>query len=309
MNSAKVASVLTSILRSDPTMAPKTAAFLPGFDAEASHHAPDAPAAPFAWFGGKSYYAPWIISHFPEHRVYVEPFGGAANVLLAKRPSPVEIYNDLDGRVVNFFRVIRERDSFEELCRRSLLTPYSREEFTRLVVMPEPTDPVGRAWRFFVLCRQARGGIGMSDLTPAAWSTAWRVRRGMAEGPSKYLSAIDGLEEVAARFHTVMIEHRPALEVIAQYDGPDTLHYLDPPYLPSVRHGGRAATYAVEMTIEDHERLLEAVGRCQGKVMISGYPSVLYDAALASWHRVETHGKAHMANSGQGRTEVLWMNW
>lgn len=270
---------------------------------------PDPVRAPFAWYGGKAYYAEWIISHFPAHRVYVEPFGGAANVLLRKRPSEVEIYNDLDDRVVNFFRVIRSRDGLAELERLCQLTPYSRSQFAELVDMPEPAEPVERAWWFFVRCRQSLGGIGMSRLTTSSWCMSTRTRRGMPEPVSKYLSAVEGLPEVADRFRATVIECMPAIDIVKKYDGPDVFFYCDPPYVPSTRHGGSARTYHKEMSTEDHEALLAVLGGCQAKVMVSGYGSELYDRRLAGWSRLSQVAKAHMANSGEDREEVLWMNW
>jgi phage/plasmid-like protein (TIGR03299 family) len=125
---------------------------------------PKGPDAPMAWYGGKHYMARWIIEQMPEHRVYVEPFGGMAGVLLKKEQSEVEIFNDLDGRAINFFRVIRNRDLFEEFKLLAELTPYSREEFQILCETTEPTEPIQRAWWFFVRCRQARGGTGMDAI-------------------------------------------------------------------------------------------------------------------------------------------------
>lgn len=116
---------------------------------------PGGPNAPVAWYGGKAYYAKEIIARFPPHEVYVEPFGGAANVLLRKKPSEVEIFNDMDNRIVDFFRVLRDKTLFAELVRLVSLTPYSRQQFERLVEMPEPEDLVEKAWWFFVRCRQA----------------------------------------------------------------------------------------------------------------------------------------------------------
>lgn len=182
-------------------------------------------------------------ARMPEHRVYVEPFGGMAGVLLKKEQSEVEVFNDLDGRAVNFFRVIRDRELFEELKLCAELTPYSREEFQILCETPEPTEPVQRAWWFFVRCRQARGGTGMGRLTPNAWATSTRSRRQMPEPISKYLSALDGLEEVANRFRQVMIENTPAIHLIKKYDGPDVLFYCDPPYPSSTRSGGKADSF------------------------------------------------------------------
>lgn len=267
------------------------------------------PDAPVAWYGGKRYYAKWIIERFADHRVFVEPFGGAANILLRKRKSEVEVYNDLDSRIVNFFRVLRDEKKFAEFQRLCSLTPYSREEFTDLTKLPEPEDQIEQAWWFFVRCRQALGGLGMSKLTPNSWSASARTRRNLPEGVSKYLSSIDGLEGVVSRFKEVMVECRPAMEVLKRYDSPETLFYVDPPYMPETRHGGKAATYGVEMTVDDHQTMLSLLIRLKGKVILSGYESDLYSSVLKSWRRDETIGKSHLTNSGQERVEVLWMNY
>ena len=271
-------------------------------------YVPGAPSAPFGWYGGKAYYAEWILGHFPDHRVYIEPFGGAGNVLLRKRRSSVEIFNDLDHRLVNFFRALRNREQFAELVRLSTLTPYSREEFTALVEMPEPADPVEAAWWFFVRCRQAMGGSGMTKLYPCHWAASTRSRRDMAESVSKYLSSIDGLEDVASRFRTVMIECLPAVELLEKYDAPDVLFYCDPPYVPETR-SGNTNQYGKEMSLDDHVVLLDALLQCKCKVVLSGYESSLYSEKLSNWTRVTTTGVTHMSNSGQERTEILWMNW
>ncbi len=269
----------------------------------------EAPRAPFAWYGGKAYYAAWLLKQFPPHRVYVEPFGGAGNVLLSKRRSEVEIYNDLDGRLVNFFRVLRDRDSLEELIRLATLTPYSRGEFEELTRMEEPQEPVPRAWWFFVRARQAIGGSGMTKLTPCFWAASVRTRREMAESVSKYLSAIDGLPDVAQRFRTVMLENLRALELLGKYDASDAFFYCDPPYLPDTRHPQKATRYGFEMTASDHEELLAKLLASTGKVMLSGYPSKLYDEMLKGWHTASYETKSKMSNSGRVRTEVVWMNY
>jgi DNA adenine methylase len=265
--------------------------------------------SPIAWYGGKAYYAEWLIDRFPSHRVYVEPFGGAANVLLRKPCSEVEVYNDIDDRVVNLFRVIRDPAQFEQLRLLLDLTPYARGEFANLLTLPPTDDPVENARRFFAGCRQARGGIGMSKLSPSAWATSKRTRREMAEPVSKYLSAIDGLSDVAARFRTVLIESRPAIALIHQYDGEDTFFYLDPPYMPETRHGNKAATYAHEMSPDDHAALLDVLLAIKGKVMLSGYDAPLYGDKLRTWRREELKTKAHMSNSGEERVEVIWFNY
>ena len=267
------------------------------------------PDSPIAWYGGKKYYAKWIIGHFPDHRVFVEPFAGAANILLRKRKSEVEIYNDLDQRVTNFFKVIRCKESCDELVRVSSLTPYSRDTFSKLALSPEPSDPIEKAWWFFVRCRQAMGGLGMGKLTPRSWSSSTRTRRGMPEGVSKYLSSIDGLGQICERLREVMFECLPATEIIDRYDSDDVLFYVDPPYLPETRHGGKASTYGIEMSSDDHKELIELLSRCKAKIVLSGYDSDLYSNLLGSWRREEKQGKSHVSNSGQTRTEVLWLNY
>jgi DNA adenine methylase len=267
------------------------------------------PRSPLAWYGGKFYYAEWIVGHFCDHRVYIEPFGGAANILLNKICSEVEIFNDLDGRIINLFRVLRDKDQFNELTRLLSLTPYSRTEFAELINSKEPQDAVKKAWRFFVLCRQSIGGLGMSKLTNSSWAMSVRTRRKMAEPVSKYLSAIEGLQEIAERFSSVVIENMEAKKLIKKYDCKDALIYCDPPYLPETRHGSSANTYAFEMSYADHEELLNILINCSGRVVISGYPSQLYNEKLSTRKKVMIKGKAHIANSGQFRDEVLWMNW
>lgn len=272
-------------------------------------HDRNGPHAPIAWYGGKYYLAEWIIGQFPPHRVYVEPFGGMANVLLKKQPSEVEVFNDLDGRVVNFFRVLRDPPMLADLKRRCELTPYSREEFAVLCDAPEPQGTVDRAWWFFVRCRQARGGIGMSALTKNAWAASTRTRRQMPEPVSKYLAAIDGLDAVAGRFRHVMIEQLPAVELIRKYDGADVLFYCDPPYPGSTRSGGKAATYGVEMDDQDHHELLTALRQCRGRVLLSSYDSTLYRTVLHDWHCLEKETHVQFSNSGGRRRELLWKNW
>jgi DNA adenine methylase len=265
--------------------------------------------APVAWYGGKYYSAEWLIERFPDHRVYVEPYGGAGNVLLRKPRSQVEIYNDIDGRIVNLFQVLRDPVKFEKLRMALDLTPYARQEFVALLDAAPVGDDVENARRFFTICRQARGGLGMSRLTAAAWATSKRTRREMAEPVSKFLSAITGLSDVAERFRTVKIEQIDGLKLLHKYDGEDSFFYLDPPYLPETRYGEVAATYAAEMTREDHVSLLEALRKIKGKAMLSGYSAPLYEEMLDDWRREELKTKAHLANSGQERVEVIWCNY
>src|SRR5262245_42456877 len=165
--------------------------------------------------------------------------------------------------------------------------------------------PVADAVALFVLCRQSRGG-GMK-----AWATPSRerTRRRMADNVSAWLSAVEGLAGACDRLLRVAVENRPALEVIRAYDGPLTFMYCDPPYL----HETRAATdaYACEMSEVDHVELLAVLKRCQGKVILSGYPNPLYDDALTGWRRVDEDIANHAAGGASKRrmVECLWCNW
>jgi DNA adenine methylase len=217
---------------------------------------------PVKWHGGKFYLSRRITAHFCPHHTYVEPFGGAASVLLNKERSPVEVYNDLDERITRLFRVLR--DHGEEFHRRLTLTPYSEVEFRE--ADQAAGDDVEQARRDFVRWRLSLGGRGESFSF-----TLHRVRRGMADVVSGYLSMIDGeLPGIIERLRTVQILQRPALEVIRTWDGPETLIYCDPPYLHSTRSEGGREVYGCEMSEQDHRELAEALNRCQSRVVLSG---------------------------------------
>lgn len=258
---------------------------------------------PVKWHGGKHYLAARIAALFPAHDIYVEPFAGAASVLLNKEPAPVEVYNDLDARITRLFRVLR--DHGDELRRRLTLTPYSEVEFLHAAV--PHYDEVEQARRDFVRWRQSIGGRG----THLSYSVH-RSRRGMADVVSGFLSAIDDeLPWIVERLRAVQIVCRPAIDVIRRFDGPDTLIYCDPPYLPATRAENSRDVYGVEMAEPDHRALLEELRWCRGKVVLSGYPSALYDDLLPDWRVVEFDVANHAAAGVVKRreTECLWMNW
>lgn len=259
------------------------------------------------YLGGKWKLAPWIVQQFPAHRVYVEPFGGAASVLLRKPRSAGECYNDLDGGVVNLFRVLRDPVTSAELCRRVRLTPFAREEYDDAFTPAD--DPIEQARRLVVRSYMGHG----SSSAVAVKSTGFRgslVNRKGAMPAGEWPGLPAALAQVAERMMGVLIENRPALQLIDRYDDPDTLLYLDPPYVPETRsakrRGGQAFhAYGHEMTVADHVQLLERIGSAKAMVVISGYASSLYDEALAGWRRlsIETH-----ADGALDRTEVLWIN-
>lgn len=258
---------------------------------------------PVKWHGGKHYLARQIVSLFPEHHTYVEPFGGAASVLLNKPPSPVEIYNDLDERITRLFRVLR--DQGPEFRRRLTLTPYSEREF--LDAEDPAEDEIEQARRDFVRWRLSLGGRGVSFSF-----TLHRVRRQMADVVSGYLSMIDEyLPLIVERLRPVQILSRPAVDVIQRWDSEKTLIYCDPPYLPSTRQANSRAVYGQEMSEDLHREVAECLNSCVGKVVLSGYPSDLYDELFADWWRIDYDIANHAAGGKkkEREQECLWLNF
>ena len=256
---------------------------------------------PVKWHGGKYYLAKKIVELFPEHSTYVEPFGGAASVLLNKPPVGNEIYNDLDLRIVSLFEVLR--DHFDEFHRLLTLTPYAEHEFIEAL---KPTDnKIEQARRNFVRWRQSIGGRGTSFS-----ATLHRTRREMPDVVSGFKSAVDEeLPRIVERLRRLQILNRPAVEVIKKWDSGDTLFYCDPPYVKQTRTS--TSVYAHEMTDDDHRRLAETLQACQGKVILSGYPSPLYDELYGDWRRV-SFDLPNNAAGGEKKArmeEVLWLNF
>jgi len=256
------------------------------------------------YHGSKWLLAPWIVSHFPPHECYVEPFGGGAGVLLRKSRSWLEVYNDLDNQVVNYFRVLRERP--DDLVRAISLTPYSLTEWE--LAQDDDPDPVESARRLYIKSFQGIAG------PTAQWRTGWRRQKvvTMSNGQKKMTPAArsfmqtDHLMVIAERLRGVEIDCEPALKVIERYDSPQTLFYLDPPYVSSTRNRWKKHAYKHEMTDKQHRQLARAVHDLQGMVLISGYRCDLYDELYADWTRVEREART---NSQYGTaTESLWIS-
>jgi DNA adenine methylase len=262
---------------------------------------------PFAYFGGKIRAAEKIVPLLPPHGHYVEPFAGSLAVLLAKPQSRMETVNDLDGNLMLFWRMLRDRP--EDLALAMALTPHSRAEHQDAYRLDEiDGDDLERARKVWVMLSQGRGGTMRR--------TGWRFYRN--PGASTYAMP-DYLEAYARRVPScadriarVSLECRDALDVIADYgQHPDVLLYVDPPYLGTTR----AANYAHEMLTEDaHRALAEALRAARAAVVLSGYASPLYEDLYPDWHRAE-----FAAWTGNGirdgrtrvdgeRTEVLWAN-
>lgn len=261
------------------------------------------------WHGGKWLLAPWIMGHFPAHRVYVEPFGGAASVLLRKKRAYAEIYNDLDDEVVNLFTVLRDEAASQRLQQLLELTPFARTEFE--LVWEACEEPVERARRLIARSFMGFGSNAHSDMGRGHKTTGFRASS-MRSGttPARdWENYPDGLMAIVKRLRGVIIERRPAVQVMQSHDSAETLHYVDPPYLPETRNRRNPYDaknqYRHELTVADHVALLEALRGLTGMVVLSGYPSPLYDGALPDWRRVE---RMALADGARERTEVLWIN-
>jgi DNA adenine methylase len=261
------------------------------------------------WHGGKWLLAPWIISHFPPHQVYVEPFGGAASVLMRKARSAAEVYNDLDHDVVNLFRVLQDDAKATRLRELLILTPFAREEF-ELSYAPTDSD-VEMARRLIVRSFMGFGSNAHATAKTGRAQTGFRANsnRSGTTPAQDWLNYPDYLVGTVERMRGVIIESRDALTVAASHDGEETLHYFDPPYQLELRNPGnpydRKHMYRHELDREGHVALLEALKGLRGMVVLSGYPDPLYDNALPDWRRVE---RETMADGARPRTEVLWLN-
>lgn len=249
------------------------------------------------WHGGKWLLAPWIISEMPKHRVYVEPFGGAGSVLIRKQRCYAEVWNDLDGHVVNLFQVLRS-DRASELVEMLRLTPFASDEFQQAY---QPTDcPVEKARRLVIRSFMGFGSNGHNRLTGFRSNS----NRSGTTPAHDWINYPDSLVQVIERLKGVVILNRDACEVMAGHDGPETLHYVDPPYVMDTR-ADAGADYAHEMDDSDHENLLDFLDGLTGMVMLSGYPHEIYDSRLQHWTRIT---RKALADGAKARTEVLWLN-
>lgn len=256
---------------------------------------------PIGYFGAKTRIAGRIAGLLPAHGHYVEPFAGSLAVLLAKPASRMETVNDLDGDLMTFWRVLRDRPAdLEAAC---ALTPHSRAEHQ--AAYQPAADDVERARRVWVLLTQGRARL--------ARPTGWRHHAdpsGSATSMPGYLRGyVARIAPAAARLAAVSLECRPALEVIAAYGKhPGALIYADPPY-PATTRANSTGAYRHEMTSDtDHADLAEALHRCRAAVVISGYPCPLYDDLYARWHRHEIRAYSGYGTHGKTRTEALWSN-
>ncbi len=258
------------------------------------------------YHGSKWIIGEWIISQMPPHDVYVEAFGGAASVLLQKPRCGPEVYNDLDGAVVNVFRVLQDPVTAEQLRRRLALTPFARAEFDR--TYEPPVDALDHACKMIARSQMGHG----SDSTTRTCRTGFRSKMsGSRSLPSETWARWPAaVPEFVDRLSGVTIESRDACEVMLRFDAPRTLFYVDPPYVQSTRSSlGRRGLmthgYRHEMTDDDHRRIAEVLHDLRGMVMVSGYRSALYDELYGDWNQLQCDT---LADGAKKRTEFLWFN-
>lgn len=294
------------------------------------------------YHGGKYYLAPQLVRLMPAHLHYVEPYAGGLAVLLAKRPDYdwamgvcpecreykdvcghwppdavslpsgragcSEVVNDIDGDLTQFWRVLASPLFFPQFQLLAELTAFSEDvwnEAKRRLDLDQ--SPVNRAFWFFVQVRMSRQALGRSFAT----LSKSRTRGGINEQAAAWLSAVELLPEIHARLRSVVVLCRPAVEVIAAEQSPDTFFYCDPPYVPATRSSPRA--YRHEMTQYDHVQLLDVLGATTAKFMLSGYSCDLYDAAADryGWTRYdfEVPNNASGSKTKQRKIESVWLNY
>lgn len=266
---------------------------------------------PLKMFGGKHYLARKIARLFPPHTHYVEPYAGGLSVLLAQNPEGrSEVVNDINGGLMNFWRVLQSNAHYCEFQRIVEAVPFSQDEWRNATAWLNAEgckDGACVVWavNYFIACRQSLSGR-MRNFSALSKT---RTRRGMNEQVASWLSAVDGLADVHARLQRVVIYNMEALDVISREDSSDTLFYLDPPYMAQTRRS--PDVYDDEMTNEQHQRLLETIILARGKVAISGYHCELYDAMLKHWHCTEWEIPNHASHTDKKRvmTECVWTNF
>jgi DNA adenine methylase len=262
------------------------------------------------WHGGKFMLAPWLIGHMPPHRTYVEPFAGAASVLLRKEPAYAEVANDLDGRLREYFAVLRDPTSYAELRRALTYTPFHEREFLdiRDGVTPAET-PVERARQLCVLAFMSHGSDSLMPRGRPGYRSS--ITRAGSTPASDWANLPDGMDAIHERLRRVTWLSVDAFDVIDKYEGDDVLLYVDPPYHRSTRsqkmiRGEFYHGYLHEFDgDEQHERLLTRLDRSPAMVMLSGYRCAMYDEMLAHWTRYD---RIAQMDSQVKKTESLWLN-
>lgn len=250
---------------------------------------------PVRYMGAKWQLAKWIISQFPPHTIYCEPFCGSAAIFFRKPRSPIECLNDLNGDLVHFFRTLRSDP--DGLIAQIELTPFALEEYE--LSWERTDDPLERARRFYVRSWQSFSG---DTATRSGWRRITSNSRGTTT--TQDWRRLDGLRKAVDLLRHAQIDSIPALDCISKYDTPDTLFYLDPPYVHETRKSVRHQ-YVHEMTDDDHRALVATLHQVKGMVLLSGYDSDLYRELYPDWTRLS---KSNTTNGNSTATEYLWLS-
>lgn len=262
---------------------------------------------PLRWVGGKGRFLEEIYKHFPLHTTFVDVFGGGGSVILGKNPAKVDVYNDLDERLANFFRVISDEEKATELQKRLENTLYSRRVFEEAKELQyNNLSDIDRAYWFFIVSKQSFGGIGEAF--------GYAVAAKGSDYPScikGFHSGIERLKSAHKRLREIQIENLDFSDLIPRYDTPETLFYLDPPYVQGIRTS--RIMYNHEMTTQCHEKLVNLLLGIKGMAILSGYETEIYNPLLESgWKQEKFDVFARISNNAQGlltpRTECLWIS-
>ncbi len=253
---------------------------------------------PFSYYGGKQLLAKKIVSLIPEHTTYVEPFCGGAAVFFAKKPSEVEVLNDTNNELINFYRVIQ--NDFISLEKEVRISLYSRDLHRKAYVVynnPDMFNPVKRAWALYILSTQGFGGMITNT-----WGYDRTANKTVKTANNRKASFT---EDYAIRLQNVQLESTDALRVINSRDYEKAFHYIDPPYFNADM--GHYDGY----TIEDFEKLLKTLETIQGKFLLSSYPSNILDKYTKknNWHQIKIEQRVHMSSKNKRKIEVLTANY
>lgn len=263
--------------------------------------------SPIKYHGGKSLLAKRQVIYEPKtYTIFGDCcLGGGSYICVKDRPGISEYANDLDGELTNFFRVLQDDGLFSSLLRRLENTPFSQSEFAEATLDRPMVPDLDRAWAFFVRNRQSRQSFGKTFSTPTK-----RIRRGRNENVSAWNSAIDALTPFRDRLRWVEIRQMNVMDFIPLIDSPSTFFYIDPTYLAFTRVAGQ---YTMEMSVSDHTQLLALLEGIQGKFMLCGYASEIYETAAERnrWSKIEFQvtKSSSSAKTKPVATEIIWMNY
>lgn len=286
---------------------------------------PDAPKtnSPLRYYGGKGNRMKKILPFIPYNKIYIEPYGGGASVLFARKKSEVEVYNDIDGNLINFFRILQNESKFDILSKKLNLTLYSYEEFCSAskILKDETSSDIDKAWAIFVHHNQTISGKIFNPDQKSSWSRNFGASNGMARAIATYLNRVENLEKYYNRLRTVQIEHRDGINCIKYWDHEDAVIYIDPPYPPESRKS--KSIYRQEATNNDWHNLIETVVKCKAAIVVSTYPSKICEEFLDyGWSKNNISTVCHATGRNRGgkfvginsnlrhgkRTEVIWRN-